>query len=100
MFSLCGVLSGLFLAVDFQLNNKFRCRGSERGSGGTTDGYEWGVEAHSLWTIVYAVALFLFTLAWLLLEREVLSKKVKGEGGKVKREEKERSGEIKWVEKM
>ncbi|XP_050735560.1 uncharacterized protein LOC127008065 isoform X2 [Eriocheir sinensis] len=75
MFSLCGVLSGLFLAVDFQLNNKFRCRGAERGSEGTMEGYEWGMEAHSLWTIVYAVALFLFTLAWLLLEREVLSKK-------------------------
>lgn len=97
MFSLCGVLSGLFLAVDFQLNNKYRCRGAERGSEGVMEGYEWGMEAHSLWTIVYAVALFLFTLAWLLLEREVLSKKVRGEGsgkkrGEVRRgEEKERN---------
>ncbi|MPC38542.1 hypothetical protein E2C01_032053 [Portunus trituberculatus] len=76
MFSLCGVLSGLFLAVDFQLNNKFRCRGSDQsGDEPAEEGPKWGMEAHSLWTIVYAVALFLFTLAWLLLEREVLSKK-------------------------
>lgn len=87
MFSLCGVLSGLFLAVDFQLNNKYRCRGAERISEEEAmEGYEWGMEAHSLWTIVYVVALFLFTLAWLLLEREVLSKKVRGEGSGKKRE--------------
>ena len=90
MFSLCGVLSGLCLAVDFQLNNKFRCRGSDQsGSRPVEEVPKWGMEAHSLWTIVYAVALFLFTLAWLLLEREVLSKKVRRE------EEEESKGDTK-----
>lgn len=96
MFSLCGVLSGLFLAVDFQLNNKFRCRGAEQGSEGAMEEYDWGMEAHSLWTIVYAVALFLFTLAWLLLEREVLSKKVRGKGsGKWRKRYKDENDEVK-----
>lgn len=79
MFSLCGVLGGLFLAMDFQLNNMYLCHGRTRLSP-EDDGGHWSAQAHALWTIVYAAALFLFTLSWLLLEREVLSKKP-GTGG-------------------
>lgn len=75
MFSLCGVLGGLFLAMDFQLNNMYLCHGKTRLSP-DDDGGSWSAQAHALWTIVYAAALFLFTLSWLLLEREVLTKKV------------------------
>ncbi|XP_045609015.1 uncharacterized protein [Procambarus clarkii] len=79
MFSLCGVLGGLFLAMDFQLNNLYLCHGHTR-LGPEDDGGSWSSQAHALWTIVYAAALFLFTLSWLLLEKEVLTKKP-GTGG-------------------
>ncbi|ROT70126.1 uncharacterized protein [Penaeus vannamei] len=79
MFSLCGVLGGLFLAMDFQLNNLYRCHGRSR-KNPEDDGGPWSAQAHALWTIVYAAALFLFTLSWLLLEREVITKK-SGTGG-------------------
>lgn len=79
MFSLCGVLGGLFLAMDYQLNNLYLCHGKNRLSP-EDDGGEWSSQAHALWTIVYAAALFLFTLAWLLLEKQVLTKKP-GTGG-------------------
>ena len=76
MFSLCGVLGGVFLAMDFQLNNRYLCHGITRYRP-EDDGGNWTPQAHTLWTIVYAVAIFFFTLPWLLLEKEMFSKKVK-----------------------
>ncbi|XP_066988886.1 uncharacterized protein [Macrobrachium rosenbergii] len=79
MFSLCGVLGGLFLAMDFQLNNLYMCHGHTRLSP-EDDGGSWSAQAHALWTIVYCAALFIFTLAWLLLEKEIVTKRP-GPGG-------------------
>ena len=65
----CGVLAGLFLAMDFQLNDIYLCRGRVRTSPATDGGVEgWSKQEHALWTIVYAGALFVYTLAWMKME--------------------------------
>ncbi|XP_076059777.1 uncharacterized protein LOC143036384 isoform X2 [Oratosquilla oratoria] len=74
MLCLCGVLGGLLLAMDFQLNDIYMCHGNKRMSP-ADDGGNWSFEAHALWTIVYTVAIFLYTLSLLLLEKEVILKK-------------------------
>ena len=75
MFSLCGILGGLFISMDFQLNNMYMCHGRVRLSE-DDDGGPWSAQTHALWTIVYSAAIFLYTLSWLLLEKEIFSKKV------------------------
>ncbi|KAF2358146.1 hypothetical protein FHG87_011091 [Trinorchestia longiramus] len=63
----CGVLAGLFLALDFQLNDEYLCRGVVRQSP-ATDGGTWTEEQHVLWAVVYAFALLLFSFVWVQLE--------------------------------
>lgn len=79
MFCLCGVLCGIFLAMDFQLNNVYLCRGVTRMEA-SDDGGDWTGQTHALWTIVYTAALFLFTWTWLMLEKEIMTKRC-GSGG-------------------
>jgi hypothetical protein len=63
----CGVLAGLFTAMDFQLNDEYVCRGVVRQSP-ATDGEDWSDQEHVLWTVIYAVALLIVAIVWIQLE--------------------------------
>ncbi|XP_018016565.1 uncharacterized protein LOC108673275 [Hyalella azteca] len=63
----CGVLAGLFTAMDFQLNDEYVCRGVVRQSP-ATDGGDWSDQQHVLWTVLYAVALLIVAIVWIQLE--------------------------------
>ncbi|GLG99001.1 Uncharacterized protein GBIM_05544 [Gryllus bimaculatus] len=61
------IVVGLFVSVDYGLCDEFRCRGNER-EHRSEDAGSWSWQVHSLWTVLYIVALALWTLHSTLLE--------------------------------
>lgn len=71
IFSLVAIVTGLFIAVDYQLCDEFRCHGVVRNSREAFHG-PWSWDVHLLWTLGYAASLWLFADGLSALERAVV----------------------------
>ncbi|XP_021930644.1 uncharacterized protein LOC110835079 isoform X2 [Zootermopsis nevadensis] len=65
------VIIGLFITVDYGLCDEFLCRGNER-KNRNEDAGDWSWQSHVVWTLVYVVALALWSLTYTLLEGHLL----------------------------
>ncbi|KAK7866636.1 hypothetical protein R5R35_011542 [Gryllus longicercus] len=74
------IVVGLFVSVDYGLCDEFRCRGNER-EHRSEDAGPWSWQVHSLWTVLYIVALALWTLHSTLLEGFLVMQQATEEDG-------------------
>ncbi|XP_071451949.1 uncharacterized protein [Hetaerina americana] len=70
IFCATTIIVGLFISVDYQLCDEFRCHGSSRESQ-SEDSVRLSWRSHAVWTLVYIGALAIWTLNFTLLEGEV-----------------------------
>lgn len=71
IFSTATIIIGLFIATDYSLCDRFRCRGMDIMQPIDDIGV-WSSKAHTLWTIIYIFALSLFAGFYVLLERHLI----------------------------
>ncbi|KAG8222468.1 hypothetical protein J437_LFUL002203 [Ladona fulva] len=70
IFCATTIIVGLFISVDYQLCDEFRCHGNSRESQ-NEDAGRWSWRTHAFWTLAYIASLAVWTLNFTLLEGEV-----------------------------
>ncbi|XP_063913507.1 uncharacterized protein LOC135130111 isoform X1 [Zophobas morio] len=68
IFSTTIIITGLFVALDYSLCNKFKCRGYEI-QHTSDDSGNWSKQTHAVWTSVYIIGLALFAAFFTVLEQ-------------------------------
>lgn len=73
LFCIAGAIIGLFICIDFQIWDEFRCHGQNLANG--PDCRTWSTDEHAVWTVVYLSGLGLLAFFYTCLERELRGKR-------------------------